>query len=359
MKKITNSILWATALLLFSVSLGLFSSGNSDKAGIILSVFWLVLAVQINKTNRYKGFAYTILILMAVTISMTFPRFFTNWGGFELKNLIVPLLQIITFGVGSTMRISDFKDIVKMPRAVFIGVASQYTIMPLVGFAIAKSFSFPPEIAAGVILVGCSPSGLASNVMAYISKANLALSVTITSIATILAPLFTPLYMKLLAGTMVPVSFMDMLWDVTKILIIPIILGMLFHYLMSAKVKNMDAWMSKLSMLGIAFIIVVITAAGRNHLVVVGFALVLAMFLHMTIGFSLGYTVARCFKLPERDCRAIALEVGMQNGGLASGIAASMGKIATLGLAAAVNGPLMNTVFSIISSFWAKFEPND
>jgi BASS family bile acid:Na+ symporter len=231
--------------------------------------------------------------------------------------------------------------------------------MPLVGFVIAKSFGFPPEIAAGVILVGCSPSGLASNVMAYISKANLALSVTITSIATLLAPLFTPLYMKLLAGTLVPVSFTAMFWDVTKILIIPIIVGMLFQYLIRNKVKSLDAIMSKVSMVGIAFIIVVITAAGRDHLMVVGIVLIIAMFLHMTIGFFLGYSVARMFRMPERDCRAIALEVGMQNGGLASGIAASMGKIATLGLAAAVNGPLMNTVFSVISSFWAKKTPRD
>jgi BASS family bile acid:Na+ symporter len=134
---------------------------------------------------------------------------------------------------------------------------------------------------------------------------------------------------------------------------------MVLKHFLHQKIKNMDAWMSKLSMIGIAFIIVVITAAGRDHLLVVGLVLLAAMFLHMTIGFSLGYSVARLFRLPERDCRAIALEVGMQNGGLASGIAASMGKIATLGLAAAVNGPLMNTVFSVISSFWAKKEINE
>lgn len=346
-----------SSAILFGVAVCLLAMKNYKTGGIILSVFWLFLAFTMAKSVKFKGFSYTVLILAAVTVAMTFPHFFISYGTFEFKLLIVPLLQIITFGVGSTMSLTDFKDVAKMPRGVIIGTLCQYTIMPLVGFTIAKTLAFPPEIAAGIILVGCSPSGLASNVMAFISKANLALSVTITATATLLAPLMTPLYMKLLAGTLVPVSFTAMLWDVTKILIIPIVAGMIFHYLFKNKISNLEKLMSKLSMAGIAFIIVVITAAGRDHLLQVGFLLILAMFLHMTTGFSLGYIVSRLLRMPERDCRTVALEVGMQNGGLASGIAASMGKIATLGLAAAVNGPLMNTVFSIISGYWAKKMP--
>ncbi|MDO9634087.1 MAG: bile acid:sodium symporter family protein [Paludibacter sp.] len=302
---------------------------------------------------KWKNFSFTIIILVAVAISMTFPQYFTQWGSYELKNAIVPLLQLITFGVGCSMHVGDFKNLLKMPKGVLIGVACQYTIMPLVGFSIAAIFNFPPEIAAGVILIGCSPSGMASNVMALISKGNLALSVTITTFATLLAPVMTPLLMQLLGGTYIEVSFWGMLWDITKILIIPIFLGMAMHYLFISKIDRLIRLMPKISMAGIAFIIVVITAAGRDSLLVVGFALILAMFLHMTVGFSLGYFVARLLRLSERDCRTIALEVGMQNGGLASGIAASMGKIATLGLAPAVNGPLMNTVFSVIATWWA------
>jgi len=162
----------------------------------------------------------------------------------------------------------------------------------------------------------------------------------------------TPFLMKILGGELVPVNLLDMFLDVTKILVLPIASGMLFHYLIREKINWLDKLMPKISMTGIAFIIVVITAAGRNSLLAVGIALIVAMFLHMTIGFSLGYLAAKLFGLPERDRRTVALEVGMQNGGLASGIAASMGKIATVGLAAAVNGPLMNTVFSIISTWW-------
>lgn len=359
MKVALLKIVWFFTAIIGICSVLFFITKDYEKAGLILSGFWLVLGISMANNEKLKSFSFTVLILAAVTVSMTFPHFFTSWGTFQLKELIVPLLQLITFGVGSTMSLNDFKDIVKMPKGVLVGTTCHYTIMPLVGFSIAKLFNFPPEIAAGIILVGCSPSGLASNVMVFISKGNLALSVTITAASTLLAPVLTPLLMKILGGTYVPVNFWDMLWDVSKILIIPIGFGILFHHIVAAKVNWIDKLMPKVSMIGIAFIIVVITAAGRESLLVVGFALIIAMFLHMTVGFSLGYIAARLVGLPEKDRRTVALEVGMQNGGLASGIAASMGKIATLGLAAAVNGPLMNTVFSVISSFWAKKTPKD
>jgi BASS family bile acid:Na+ symporter len=359
LKKSIAITLQVLSLIFLSVSVLFFLNGEFSFGGMALSGFWISLGILMSITAKLKSFSFTAMILAAVTIAMTFPQYFTIWGKLELKSLIVPLLQLITFGVGGTMSIKDFGDIVKMPKGVFIGTTCHFTIMPLVGFLLAHTFNFPPEIAAGVILVGCSPSGLASNVMAFISKGNLALSVTITAASTLLAPVLTPFLMKILGGELVPVNLMDMFWDVTKILVLPIASGMIFHYLIREKVKWLDKLMPKLSMLGIAFIIVVITAAGRNSLLAVGIALILAMFLHMTIGFSLGYLAAKLFGLPERDRRTVALEVGMQNGGLASGIAASMGKIATVGLAAAVNGPLMNTVFSIISTWWGTKEIPD
>jgi bile acid:Na+ symporter, BASS family len=305
---------------------------------------------------KLKQSGFTFIILLAVTIAMIFPQWFTRWGTFELKNLIIPLLQLITFGVGCTMSIDDFKNLRKMPWTIVIGAACQYSIMPLVGFTIAGLFNFPPEIAAGVILIGCSPSGMASNVMTLIARGNLALSVSITTVATLLSPLLTPLLMKLLGGTYIELSFWKMFFDIIKILIVPIGLGLAFHYIFRKRAAQLKQIMPAFSMAGIALIIVVITAAGRDSLLSVGFLLILAMFLHMTIGFGLGYAVSRILRLSEADSRTIALEVGMQNGGLASGIAASMGKIATLGLAAAVNGPLMNTVFSVIASWWSKKE---
>lgn len=303
---------------------------------------------------KLKQSGFTIVILCAVTLAMVFPHWFAQWGNFETKRLIIPLLQIITFGVGCTMSLDDFRNLRKMPWTILIGTGCQYTIMPLVGFTIAGLFNFPPEIAAGIILVGCSPSGMASNVMTLIARGNLALSVSITTVATLLSPLLTPLLMQLLGGTYIELSFWKMFFDIIKILIVPIGLGLTFHYVFRKWAAQFKRIMPLFSMAGIAFIIVVITAAGRDSLLSVGFLLILAMFLHMTAGFGLGYAVSRMLRLSEADARTIAIEVGMQNGGLASGIAASMGKIATLGLAAAVNGPLMNTVFSVIASWWGK-----
>lgn len=305
---------------------------------------------------KLKQFGFTIIVVIAVTVAMIFPQWFTQWGTFELKKLIIPLLQLITFGVGCTMSLEDFKNLRKMPVTIGIGTACQYTIMPLVAWTIARIFNFPPEIAAGIILVGCAPSGMASNVMTLIAKGNLALSISITTVATLLSPILTPLLMKILGGTLIELSFWKMFFDIIRILIVPISLGLVFHYAFRKKTLLLKRIMPILSMAGIAMIIVVITAAGRNSLLSVGILLILAMFLHMTVGFGLGYTVSRLLRLSEKDCRTIAIEVGMQNGGLASGIAASMGKIATLGLAPAVNGPLMNSVFSVIASWWGKKE---
>lgn len=339
------------ALLLATI---LFIRSDYSNGGLALTVFWLLLAITFGQIESLKKFAYTIIILAAVTGAMTFPLHFVSVGDFQLKKLIVPLLQIITFGVGCTMSLHDLSGVLKMPKAVLVGILCHYTIMPFVGFTVARLFNFPPEIAAGVVLVGCMPSGLASNVIAFLAKANLALSVTITAVSTLLAPLMTPLLMKLLGGQFVPVNFMDMLWDILKLVIIPILIGIFINQFFHKNALWIDKVMPKISMVGIACIIIIITAAGRDNMLQVGMTLVVAMFLHMTVGLLLGYWGGRLFGLSKLNSRTIAIEVGMQNGGLASGIAAQMGKIATIGLAPAVNGPIMNTTFSLIATWWGS-----
>jgi BASS family bile acid:Na+ symporter len=306
------------------------------------------------QNKKFKSLSYTAFIIAAVTVALTFPQYFITAGEFQLKKLIVPLLQVITFGIGSTMSWRDLAGVVKMPKAVMVGLLCHYTIMPVVGYTIASAFNFQPEIAAGIVLVGCSPSGLASNVIAFIAKANLPLSVTITAFSTMLAPIMTPFLMKLLGRQFVPINFWGMLSDIIMLVIIPIAAGVLFNRLFRGRQKMIEKIMPKISMAGIAFIIIVTMAAGRNYFLTVGGLLILSMFLHMTAGLLLGYWGARLFRLPENDCRTVAIEVGMQNGGLASGIAAQMGKIATVGLAPAVNGPVMNTTFSVIGTWWGN-----
>jgi BASS family bile acid:Na+ symporter len=246
-----------------------------------------------------------------------------------------------------------------MPRGIIIGVVGHYVIMPLVGFTVAKIFNFPNEIAAGIILVGCCPSGLASNVMSYLARANLALSVSVTTISTILAPFLTPLLMRLLGGSFVENNFWGMVWDITKIVILPVAAGLAFHYLVRGKFKWLDKAMPLLSMGGIVFIITIITAAGRDNLLKVGALLIIATFIHNLAGYFFGYWSARLLRFHERDCRTIALEVGMQNAGLASGLALSMGKLATAGLAPAIFGPVMNITGSSLASWWHNHLPED
>jgi BASS family bile acid:Na+ symporter len=256
------------------------------------------------------------------------------------------------FGMGTAMSLGDFAGVIKTPKKVMVGLVCQFTIMPFLGYALANVFAFPPEIAAGVVLIGCSPSGLASNVMSFLANANLALSVTITATATLLAPLMTPLLMRLLAGEFVDVNAWAMMLDIVKMVIVPIGLGLLFNKLLHGRAKWLDNAMPLVSMIGIALIITIITAAGRDSLLSIGLALIMAALIHNLGGYLLGYWFARLIKIDERSCRTIAIEVGMQNGGLASAIALQMGKVATVGLAPAVFGPLMNITGSSLATWW-------
>ncbi len=390
--------------------------GKGVKSGPFLIAFFVLLAISVRGFQAVRGFSYTVWIFAAVTAAMFYPVHFTKLGNFELKLLIIPLLQIIMFGMGSQMSVNDFVNVIKMPKGVLVGVVCQFTIMPLVGITLASTFSFPPEVAAGIVLVGSSPSGLASNVMSFIAKANLALSVTLTAVATILAPLLTPLLMKLLAGQFVPIEFWDMLLSIANIVILPIVAGLIFNafsygeqsrkniniqlaifffvivlknfafyatsealigevltqffwdlfwffilpimvaLIFKNAAKGSKAWLDNalafVSMLGIGIIITIITAAGRDSLLEIGALLILACLIHNCLGYFLGYWGSRLIGMDERSCRTIALEVGMQNGGLASGIALEMGKVATVGLAPAVFGPMMNITGSSLATWW-------
>ncbi len=327
-------------------------NGNGSKSGILLSLAFFLLSLGIRLHPFLKGFTFTVLIFSTVSLAMFYPSYFVQLGSFKPKVLIIPLLQIIMFGMGTTMSMQDFLGVLKMPKAVVVGLVCQFTIMPFLGFALAKLFNFPPEIAAGVILIGCAPSGLASNVMSYIANANVPLSVTLTAIATIAAPFITPFLMQQLAGQYIPIDLWKMMLDIAKMVILPIGAGLLFNHFFHGKAKWLDLAMPIVSMAGIAIIVTVITANGRDGLLQIGFTLILAAILHNLFGYLLGYLGGKLAGLNQRDCRTIAIEVGMQNGGLASGIALTMNKIATVGLAPAVFGPWMNISGSSLATWW-------
>jgi bile acid:Na+ symporter, BASS family len=327
---------------------------SGENAGPFLILFFVIVAIGFRGFQQLKAFSYPAIIFSAVTTALYYPAKFTEINGFQLTTLITPLLQLIMFGMGTSMSIKDFVGVVKMPKGVVIGVFSHFLIMPLVGFLLANVSGFSPEIAAGIILIGCSPNGMASNVISYLAKANLALSITITAVSTLMAPVVTPLLMKLLAGQFVQIDVLDMMLGIVKMVILPIGVGLLFNHFLNGKAKWLDTAMPLVSMFGITCTILIITAAGRDSLLDIGPALFLIVLIHNLTGYTLGYWTGRLFRMKERDCRTIAIEVGMQNGSLASGIAKEMGKIATVGLAPAIFGPLMNITGSVLASYWHK-----
>jgi BASS family bile acid:Na+ symporter len=409
-------ILLTFAVLFIIASVISYISRNITLTGVMLIAAFISLAIGVRGYQKFKGFSYTLWIFTAVTASMFYPNLFISVGSFQLKKLIVPLLQIIMFGMGSQMSFKDFTGVIKMPKGVFVGVFSHYMIMPLVGFCIAGIFKFPPEISAGIILIGCVPSGLASNVMSFLAKANLALAVTVGAISTLLSPFLTPLLMKWLGGQYIEIKFWSMMLDILNMIILPIVAGFIFNLfskgkesrksiiiqllaymviillttMVFAKSKNagltafliqfgksmgwffilpvigaklisgfisgdknyIEKIQSMISMAGIALIVTIITASGRDSLLEVGALLILTSLLHNIAGYSLGYGLSWLVRMPEKDRRTIAFEVGMQNGGLASGLALQMGKVATVGLAPAIFGPLMNVTGSVLANFW-------
>ncbi len=377
------------------------------------------LAIGLGAVPALATYRYTAWIIAAVVVAMIYPGAFQNWGGIDLRHkwLVLLVVQAVMFGMGTQMSLRDFAGVLKMPWGVMVAVGCQFLIMPLTGWTLTRVFHLPPEIAAGVILIGACSSGLASNVMCYIAGANLALSITATAVATMLAPVMTPLWMKLLAGELVEVSFLKMMTEIVKIVVVPIGAALLHDFLKHASrpaqvrvawvqvgggllavllfLTRDAAWraglpagaalavellgflggavafgasyhaatrawprieraMPRLSMAGIVYFTLITTAAGREALLAVGGILVLVAMLHNGAGYFFGYWGARLCRLDVQSARTVAIEVGLQNGGMASGLAGAMGKLATVGLASAVFSPWMNISGSLLANVWRR-----
>jgi len=392
--------------------------GIADLWQLAVVIVCVGSAIGFAVVPRLRTYQLTAWIVAGVTLAMIYPSYFLQLGPVNLrdKSLILLIMQLVMFGMGTQMRLADFVGVVRFPYPVFVGIALHFTIMPLVGYSVAKLLGFPPEIAAGIVLIGSCSSGLASNVMNYIAKANLPLSITITAVTTMMAPIATPLWMKLLAGRMIEVDFFAMMVEITKLIIVPIGAAMLDDYLEHASERSrrfvlgsaavatlllaalIARWdyiagvldertlnivglggfllgaivagvvyhglrrqfpmiarmMPMLSMLGIVYVTTVTVAAGRDRLLVIGPLLLVAVIAHNSIGFALGYWLSRLCRLDVNSARTVALEVGMQNGGMATTIAASLDQLATLGLAAAVFNPWMNFSGSLLANYWRR-----
>jgi BASS family bile acid:Na+ symporter len=419
MKKLSQFFLLLACLAAATVIAGLLVQKELiwQPAAVIAIVSF---ALGMGNITSLKSFRYTAWIIVAVVVAMIYPSAFTHWGNIDLRNkwLILVIVQMVMFGMGIQMSLKDFSGIATTGKGVAVGLLCHFSIMPLMGLMLTKIFHFDPEIAAGIILIGSCSSGLASNVMVYLARANLVLSVVVTALSTLAAPFLTPLLMKLLAGTLIEVKFVNMMMEIIKIVIVPIGAALLHDFLKTATAKNwkvvktifvfsvlwlfalaiglssffpanissnelqqsieifsfftgafvigvlyhlvakryskVDSFLPYLSMFGIVYFTTVTTAAGRDNLLQVGFILFFCSVIHNAAGYFFGYWLSRLFGLDKPSSRTIAFEVGLQNGGMASGLAGSMGKLGTVGLPAAVFSPWMNISGSILANYWRK-----
>ena len=259
----------------------------------------------------------SVVILLATVLSLVFPapfRAIDTWW-------INPMIGIIMFGMGLTMSASDFRVLLLRPRDVFAGCCVQYAVMPSVAWLLVRLFRLPDDVALGVILVGCCPSGSASNVITYLAKGDLALSVGITACSTILAPLVTPALVLLLAGATVHVDAAGMLLSILYIVIVPIVTGLLVQRFLPHLTQCATAFLPGFSTLMIALVVMVIVGHTGSHLMSGGFVVVLVVMLHNLCGLALGYFAAYVLRMSHSKRVAMSIEVGMQNSGLASSLA--------------------------------------
>ena len=277
-----------------------------------------------------------VLVLLSAVAALLFPATL----GHLKTSLINPLLGIIMFGMGLTLKADDFRVVFSRPRDVLIGCAAQFTVMPLLAFALTRIFSLDDALAVGVILVGCCPGGTASNVITYLSKGDLALSVGMTATSTLLAPVLTPLLVWLFAGGTVAVNVVGMLLSILWVVILPIALGLLVKRLWPKATDRATTYLPALSSIAICLIVMIVIAANAQKLLSGGLVIVLVVILHNVCGLAIGYLIGYLLKLKPEKRRAISVEVGMQNSGLAS-------SLATLHFAAYPMATIPGAVFSV------------
>jgi len=411
----------AMAGLLAIAEILLLATGNGKLpiSGLIMFGLFYALAIGALKSEKFKGLSFTLQIFAFVSFTLYFPQIFTDWG-FDTNKLIVPSIQVIMFGMGTKLNLRDFIKEFSKPLVVIAGTLMVFVLMPLAAFLIIKVWKFPPEVAAGIILVGACPGGVASNVMTYLAKGNLALSVTVTTFATLLSPLVTPLLMMLFAGQLIEVNATSMMISIVNMILIPIFAGIVANKILYGKLewvkkdlnmiilavctfiaglvlifipfpavvsslqtglilvawaiaivsvtiiairrKNgpedwMDIVLPKLSLGAIMMYIVIVAAHNKATLLTIGPALFLATIAHNIIGFALGFGTAKALRLSDVDVRALTIEVGLKNSGLAVGLAYDVLKSTAAALAPLIFGTWMNISASSLASFWSQREP--
>lgn len=413
----------AMAGLVAIAEIVLLASGNGSLpiSGLTLFVFFYLLAFAAQRSETFKGLSFTIQIFAFVSFTLYFPEMFTNWG-FDTNKMIVPSVQVIMFGMGTKLNFRDFVKEFSRPLGVIAGSVMIFVVMPLAALLIINIWDFPPEVAAGVILLGACPTGAASNVMTYLAKGNLALSVSITTMVTLLAPIVTPFIMKVCAGHLIEVNALNLMISIMNMMLIPIFAGVVANKILYGGLKWVEkdsnmitlaisaftigfilifipfpevigslktgiilvAWLitilsvtmviirrkggpknwmdmvlPKLSLVSIMLYIVVVAAHNKGTLLNIGPALFLAVIAHNLLGFMVGYGVSKALRMNDADTRSITIEVGLKNGGVAVGLAYDVLKSTAAALAPLIFGTWMNISGSALASLWSRFEPKE
>jgi BASS family bile acid:Na+ symporter len=259
---------------------------------------------------------FPVLVLAAGTLGMLTPGTFTGWG-----DDVPYLLGVVMFCMGLTMTPPDFRGVARRPWAVGLGLVAHYVVMPGLGWLIAQTLGLSPQLAAGVILVGCAPSGTASNVVTYLARGDVALSVSVATVSTVLAPLITPPLTLLLAGEFLPVNASAMVTDILKTVLLPVLGGLVVRFLSGRYLGRVLGALPWLSALAVAVIVAVVVAGSSAAIRSAAALVLLAVVLHNGFGLALGYGVGKLARLGAPASRAMAFEVGMQNSGLAASLA--------------------------------------
>jgi BASS family bile acid:Na+ symporter len=326
-------------------------------SGTLVAAVLVVLAFVAGRSRRFHAFAFALWVLAFVSTAMAHPWLFSQWGGRPLSGLVPILIQIIMFGMGTTLGPGDFAGVARMPRPALLGTVLQFVIMPGLAALLARAFGFDGPLAAGIILIGAAPGGVASNVITYLSGGNVALSVSLTAISTLLSPFLTPLAMKLLAGTYIAVDATAMMWSIVQLIILPIVAGFAVNHLLRRYAAWRDRLLPIVSMGAICLVLAIMTAAARDRLLAAAFSLLVLVVLHNTGGYLLGYWLSRAAGCREAEARTISIEVGMQNAGMAAGLAVSVLHSPEAGLAATAFGTVMNVSGAVLASYWRGRPP--
>jgi len=346
----------STVAIGLSVVLSRFEFGLRA-ASAIGAIATILIALSVAFHSKMRTYSFATWVICFVSIGVLYPKSFLEIGPIQGVKTLSYLIQIAMFGMGATLTFGDFARIFKEPKPVAIGFILQFSCMPVLGWLISSLLMLPPEIALGVILVGSCPGGVSSNVITYLAKGNVALSVTMTACTTLAAPIMTPLMMYLLAGQSIPIDYLGMMQNIFLTVFVPVVAGLAFNSLLEYYRKaspQVEAYLTKLSMLAICLICGIIAANSAKDIQNAGSLLLLAVLLHNNIGYLLGYWVGKLFRCNEADSRTIAIEVGLQNGGMAAFLATSVLQHSSAAVAPALFAPVMNVTGSLLAAWWSR-----